>query len=128
MKLSLIAGLACVALSASSWASEPNDLCVVLRDIDQYEGQNLVLRGELRTDFTHIAGIADSRCPDTFLVFGESGGDELWFAMQRLRREGGDLRLTAEGEIGPGRDINGVTYRFVLNVRTFSDLTYIPPS
>ncbi len=133
MRLLLIAATACVVASSSSFASEIDDLCVVLGNIDQYEGRNVVLRGELRTDFTHIAGITDPRCPATFLVFGperyvELGSDELWFAMQRMRREGGGLHLTAAGVVGPGVDVNGVTPRFVLNVHTFSDLDYVPPS
>ncbi len=133
MRLLLIAAAACVVGSSSSFASENDDLCVVLENIEQYEGQNVVLRGDLRTDFTHIAGITDPRCPASFLAFGperyvESGSQELWFATQRMRREGGSLHLTAVGVIGPGVNVNGVTPRFVLNVHTFSDLDYVPAS
>lgn len=106
-----------------------DDLCEVLANIDQYEGRTVTVRGEARTDFAHITGVGDARCPTTFLVFGperyvESGMDQFWFALQRMRQSGGSVQLTARGVIASRADEHGST---VLNVQKFSDVTYIAP-
>lgn len=116
------------AATGETRASGFDDLCEVLANIDQYEGRTVTVRGEARTDFAHITGVGDARCPITFLAFGperfvESGMDQFWLALQRMRQSGGSVQLTARGVIASRADQHASA---VLNVRTFSEVTYIP--
>jgi hypothetical protein len=120
--------LACVGCATSS-REHPISVCDVLDAPASYDGQRVLIRGVVDTDYFEFSGLADAMCNQKVISFGpenrvRSGLAELLSATQAVRDTPSQrVEVTVDGVIAyrPGQ----VPF-LVIDEMSFSDLEVVP--
>lgn len=105
-------------------AQNRSSICEIIANPEGYSGQDISVRGIVRTDYFEFSGIADVGCPNRTIAFGPERNVQIGLSqfLSTLERVRGDqahvVEVSAEGTLQWRQNQVPV---LVLDVRAFSD-------